>query len=132
MFGLPPKHIADALLDAFFTTIHTSFPFIAKPIFMSQYESFMMNMNLPSGSRSWLAVLNIMFALGAIHSHLSHAEWRGDLKDHLQYLARARALYIDYGVLFAIPDLMHVQALGMTGLYLAATNQPNRYITQVR
>lgn len=125
-YALPPKEIADALLDVYFSTVHQSFPLILQPAFMMQYNKFMNELVLPDNSKIWLAILNTLFGIGAIYTHLSSADWRGDVKDHLQYIGRAQALFLDSGLLFNIPNMMQVQALAVAGIYLVATSQINR------
>jgi Fungal specific transcription factor domain len=131
-YGLPLRATADALTNSYFTTVHPAFPIILKPLFRKQYEKFFRSFFPPDSSKRWLAMLNLIFAIGAIHAHLTKAEWQGDDRDHLQYFTRARILAFDGGAGFEMPDLQQVQVIGLCACYLAANSQTNRFATLLR
>lgn len=124
-YELPPKQAADMLFESYLETVHPTFPFIGKMTFTSQYQTLYENNNVGPGD-NWLAILNLIFAIGAKYSHLIQAEWRGDERDHLIYFTRARVLAIDGDSLFSHPDLQQVQVAALASFYLLATNQINR------
>ncbi len=124
-FELPPRETADLLFKAYVESVHPSFPIIGKITFLSQYRKFMEGSSTNPGER-WLAILNIMFAIGAKYSHLVQAEWRGDERDHLIYFSRARLLSLNGNTIFNHPDLQQVQVSGLIAFYLLATSQINR------
>ena len=128
-FYLPPKDAADQLLNAFFETVYPTFPIVLKGLFMAQYDAFFQCFFPPGSSKRWLAMLNLMFAIGALYGRLINAEWKGEEElEHLRYFARARVLSLDEGSMFEVPDLQQVQVVSLAGIYLIASNQTNRYL----
>lgn len=126
-YELPPKQAADMLFQNYLETVHPTFPFIGKTTFASQYQTLYENDNVGPGD-NWLAILNLIFAIGAKYSHLIQAEWRGDERDHLVYFTRARVLAMNGESLFSHPDLQQVQVAALMSFYLLATNQINRQV----
>ncbi|KAF8424335.1 fungal-specific transcription factor domain-containing protein [Tirmania nivea] len=125
-FALPQKNIADELVRNYFDTIQPTFPILFKKLFMAQYESFYKFPFTPESSKRWLAVLNAIFAIGAVYSHLVNPDNVEDEQDHLQFFTRARVLSLDGGVVYEVADLQQVQVAGLMGMYLMATSQTNR------
>jgi hypothetical protein len=68
----------------------------------------------------------MIFAIASKHAHLTQAPWRGDERDHLVYLTRARILSMNGDTLFNHPDLQQVQVEGLIAFYLLASDQINR------
>lgn len=130
-YNMPPRQLADRLFEEYLTSVHPFFPIISKPLFQAQYQTFFENSSRPTSARpgdKWLAILNMIFAIAAKHSHLVNAPWRGDENDHLVYLARARLLSMNGEVLFSHPDLQQVQVEALIAFYLLASDQINRYV----
>jgi Fungal specific transcription factor domain len=125
-FEIPPRETAGHLFDAYLDSVHPSFPIIGKITFSSQYRRFIEGSSSIPGLR-WLAILNMIFAIGAKYAHLVQAEWRGDERDHLIYFSRARLLSLNGNTIFNHPDLQQVQVSGLIAFYLLATSQINRY-----
>ncbi|KAJ5239825.1 hypothetical protein N7468_004444 [Penicillium chermesinum] len=123
-YAVPPRSQADHYFDSFLRTVHPFFPIISRPLFSAQYKTFF-DSNAQPGDK-WLAILNMIFAIGAKHATLIEAPWRGDDKDHLVYLTRARILSMNGDVLFSHPDLQQVQVEGLIAFYLLASDQINR------
>ena len=126
-YELPPKQAADMLFQNYLETVQTTLPFIGKTTFASQYQTLYVNDNVRPGD-NWLAILNLVFAIGAKYSHLIQAEWRGDERDHLVYFTRARVLAMNGDSLFSHADLQQVQVAALMSFYLLATNQINRQV----
>ncbi|KAJ5934353.1 hypothetical protein N7466_003900 [Penicillium verhagenii] len=129
LYDLPPRQLADQLLEDYFQKTHPFFPIISKPLFRGQYQASLDASSRPNPARpgdKWLAVLNLIFAIGAKHAHLTNAVWRGEDNDHLVYLTRARLLSMNSDVLFSHPDLQQVQVEGLIAFYLLASDQINR------
>lgn len=124
-YQTPSKETADRSLATYTGSVHPSFPIIGKRTFSSQYRTFMQEPTSHPGER-WLAILNLIFALGARYSQLVRMEGRGDARDHLIYFSRARLLSMNGTTIFSHPDLQQVQVLGLTAFYLLATSQINR------
>lgn len=127
-FYLPPKETADELLNAFFTTVYPTFPIVLKKLFMEQYDAFFRYFSPPARSRPWLAMLNLMFAIGSMYGRLTNADWKEESEmEHLKYFTRARVLSLDEASILEVPDLQQVQVVGLAAIYLVASNQTNRY-----
>lgn len=131
LYAMPPRELADRLFDDYFSKTHPFFPILSKQLFRGQYQTFLDTSTRPDPARpgdKWLAVLNIIFAIGAKHAHLTNAAWRGEDNDHLVYLTRARLLSMNSDVLFSHPDLQQVQVEGLIAFYLLASDQINRFV----
>ena len=127
-YDLPVKKTADALVNAYFTTVHPSFPIVNKPYFYRQFEDCFTTVDVESfKDRAFVAILQIVFAIGAVHAHRVRAEWAGDERDHILFLARARMLSLEMGILNEFVFHGHVQFFGLAGMYFLATNQMNRW-----
>ncbi|KAJ5382637.1 hypothetical protein N7517_000548 [Penicillium concentricum] len=124
LYAMPPREVADHMFEAYLTTVHPFFPIINKPLFSAQYRTFFDSTARPGDK--WLAILNMIFAIGAKHGHLIDAPWSVDEKDHLVYLTRARILSMNGDVLFSHPDLQQVQVEALIAFYLLASDQINR------
>ena len=127
-FSLPIKMTADALVNSFLSTIHLSFPMMNKAEFLFQYGQVWSVHDLTTyQDRTFLSVLQLVFAIGAVHAHLIEADWVGDGRDHMLYFAQARMQAVDTGVLNDVCYLGQVQVFGLGSMYLLATDQINRY-----
>ena len=60
----------------------------------------------------------MVFAIGAVYSHLSSADWRADERDHTVYYARAVALGLHDPWWFSHPDLPQMQLTGRPIMFL--------------
>jgi hypothetical protein len=60
---LPLKHEADRYVEIYFSTIHLAYPFICKPLFMRQYNSFWDPSKRAGLAPAWLALLCKMLSL---------------------------------------------------------------------
>lgn len=127
-FALPQKSTADELVRNYFDTVQSTFPILLKDLFMVQYESFYKFPFTPESSKRWLAILNAIFAIGAVYSHMINPDADVDERDHIQYFTRARVLSLDGGVVYEVTDLQQVQVAGLMGMYLMATSQTNRFV----
>lgn len=125
LYAMPPREHADHLFDDYLKTVHPFFPIINRPLFTAQYRNFFGSAARPGDK--WLAILNIIFAIGAKHAQLIESPWKGGEKDHLVYLTRARVLSMNGDVLFSHPDLQQIQVEGLIAFYLLASDQINRY-----
>lgn len=126
-FSLPVKSTADSLVGAYFSTIHLSFPILDKFFFLSQYGQLYSTMD-PEGfePRTFVATLQLVFAIAAVHAHLIEADWTGDARDHMLYFSQARVLAVDTGMLNDDCYISQVQVFGLGAMYLLVTNQLNR------
>lgn len=126
-FSLPVKPTADSLVNSYFSTIHLSFPILDKMVFIDQYNELYSTMD-PEGfePRTFVATLQLVFAIAAVHAHLIQADWTGDARDHMLYFSQARVLAVDTGIFNDDCYLSQVRVFGLGGMYLLVTNQLNR------
>lgn len=127
-YEVPLKETADHLFNTYLQTVHPSFPIISRANYSYQYNKFYENPADPDLVRAskWRAILNLIFAIGAKHSHLVQATWQGDERDQFIYLTRARQLSLTGESIFSHADLQQVQIYGLVGFYLLSINQVNR------
>ncbi len=124
-YETPPRHTADLLFNCYLDTVHPAFPILGKTSFLSQYRTYY-SKSVQTGV-NWLAILNLIFAIGAKYSRLSQADWRGNENDHLIYFTRARLLAFKADSILDHAGLQSVQVTGLMAFYLTAINQINRY-----
>ncbi|KAK9390758.1 fungal-specific transcription factor domain-containing protein [Lipomyces mesembrius] len=120
--SMPPKGIADKLIDCYFETVHPSFPFLLEPLFRYQYDIFCGGY-LNDVNTQWLALLNLVLAISSVYAHNIKAEFEGHDLDHLQYYIRSKLLKPD---VTAPGDVQHVQYIALLSFYLFASNLVNR------
>lgn len=126
-YGIPIKSTADALINAYFSSVHPSFPIVIEASFWGQYRQYYATAETEAfGDRIFLATMQIILAIGAVHAHMISAEWVGDDRDHLLYFARARALSVEVGVLNDSAFHGQVQIFGLSAMYFVVTDQFNR------
>ena len=130
---VPPLPIATVLAEAFFDTVHSSFPLIDKDLFMDNLvRRSHKQPALSWEGRRWLSTANIIFAIGAKWMYLTRPlgavvqEFNVGPGDHIVYYARARSLGLDHRLIMDHPLLEQIQALGVLGLYLIVNHQISR------
>lgn len=121
--AVPPRELADRYFDAYLTNVHPIFSAIRKMTFISQYQKFFNNASTPP--RKWLAILNMIFAIGCRYCRLiDHPQSTGE--EDLLYLTRARHLGLHSNVLFEHTDLQQIQLELLVAVYLLCLGQVNR------
>ena len=123
---LPTRTTADSLVQSYFSTVHPLFPILLAPLFMAQYEMYWQTSQSPPNAALWIAILNVVFALGAIHGHSTNAQWVNNGRDHLLYFVRARLLSLEPLAMLHLPSIEHIQLTSLFGMYLVASCQVNR------
>ncbi|KAL4899124.1 fungal-specific transcription factor domain-containing protein [Aspergillus multicolor] len=132
---LPPRALADHLVDCYFSKIHILYPFVHKVAFLSLYQriwmlgdngSTSMNIGLGLGDsvvrrRTFYYGLNIIFAHGCQFSETMGAE-RQTTSEAFFRLSKP-ALDVDY---LEHGDLALVQVLLLSSHYLQGSQTPNR------
>ncbi|KAF7714756.1 Fungal Zn(2)-Cys(6) binuclear cluster domain-containing protein [Penicillium ucsense] len=122
--SVPPREIADKYFDAYMQFVHPTFCVLRKSTFTAQYRQFFGQLTQPP--RKWLAILNMVFAIGSRYCKLlepgSNVVWG----DGLFYLAKARQLGLRDGVLFEHTDLQQIQLECLVAVYLLSLGQINR------
>ncbi|KAL4893740.1 fungal-specific transcription factor domain-containing protein [Aspergillus ambiguus] len=122
--GLPSTPVARRLFNTYFSQVHETFPIIRKSVFERQFAGFFSNTSIYTGKR-FRAVLNMVFAIGALFVQLTDNTSGVDQRNHTLYFERARVLDIE-GTGFQRSDLQHIQTEGLAALYLLAIGQVNR------
>ncbi|KAK2629502.1 hypothetical protein QTJ16_000322 [Diplocarpon rosae] len=126
-FDWPDPELADTLVQSYFDNIHRAFPIVEKLSFMTRYREFIRgSVDLQVEDVLWLGTLNTIFAISAVYAHLTRKQNRGHFYDHLIYLARAKVLCLDQGLLYEDARVQTTSALGLLCLYFITTGRLNR------
>ncbi|KAH7007885.1 fungal-specific transcription factor domain-containing protein [Macrophomina phaseolina] len=123
---LPPLETAKRLLNCYLSTVQDTLPILAKSDILNQFRHFSRLQNPESIPATWRSILNMVFAIGAMFSHLTNAFWQGDERDHFVYYTRALHLGLPGDVITAHPDLQRIQVLGLISFYYLAISQVSR------
>ncbi|KAF2439824.1 hypothetical protein P171DRAFT_395811 [Karstenula rhodostoma CBS 690.94] len=126
-YELPPKETAFKLFECYRQTVHTSFP-VLPPQFEDQFRRYFETVKPErpfTVPERWLAILNIVFAIGARYSHLINAEWQGEDRDHLIYMTRSVRLLGSWPFA-AAPDLALIQVSGLLAFYYQVIGHVSR------
>lgn len=124
-YEYPHRDVAQQLFNAYMTRVHPTFPIVGKVNLTTQFNKFISG-NVQRPPEKWLAIINMIFAIGAKYAHLIQADWRGDERDHIIYFTRARLLSIGNDALFQHPDLQDIQIVTLMSLYFMCISQINR------
>jgi hypothetical protein len=134
-FDWPNPKEADALVKLYFDHVHETFPILDKAMFMLRYHGFSRGIrDLSKEDVIWLATFNVVFAIGAVYLHLTIEDKdrnRNLHHDHLIFFTRAKALYLDQGLLYEDARVPTTCALGLLSLYFLATCRLNRYVSSI-
>ncbi|OJZ90850.1 hypothetical protein ASPFODRAFT_41294 [Aspergillus luchuensis CBS 106.47] len=128
--SLPPRRVADNLMNCFWNSTHPIFPILHKPTFVASYELLWApdddQASLPESGATedpiFLASLNAVFAIGCHFSDIVAPAKRATLAD--QFYQKSRKFYQVDVLDFA--SLSTVQMLLLTGLYLQSTKYASR------
>jgi hypothetical protein len=127
---IPPRPVADSLLDSFFKCAHEFLPIFHKSAFDKQYKELWTSSvrSEPRDSRAhfedgiFLSTLNVCFALGSLFSELILDEDRETTSD--EYYLRSKTLtnfdICDYSALSTVRLQL------VTSLYLQTTSNASR------
>ncbi|CAG8217780.1 unnamed protein product [Penicillium olsonii] len=121
-FAVPPRELADCYFSAFLTYVHPTFGAIRLKTFISQYQKFVENTLSPPVK--WLAILNMIFAIGCRYTRLVGNPDSNE--EDLIFLTRARHLGLHGNVLFEHTDLQQIQLELLVAVYLLCLGQINR------
>ncbi len=120
---LPPKQLADSLIDAYFLHVHRLYPFVHEPSFRSRYDQMWAqasNEHVEPEPR-WMGLLNIVFAHGCEFCHSLPQE--GSPAVASEFLNRTRKIV--YAHVFREGSLELIQALLLMSHYLQGTMELN-------
>lgn len=125
-YGLPSRQTADELFRTYLTSVDESYPIIRRSFFVLQYQRFFSGLSPKPGDK-WLAILNMVFAIGAKRSEFTRPNIPNTI-DHRVYFSRASALSAGERSLYDHADLQQVQLETLTALYFLTVAQVNRYV----
>lgn len=132
---LPPYQVARELFDAYMMTVHDSFPVPDRADLEHhlQQHYHAPGQGKPSelSARRTLAILNLVFAIGAVYAHLQNSPFQGDARDHLLYHKRSWHLLLtgDKSNWFSTPpDLFRLHATALQSMYYMAIGHVNRSV----
>ena len=123
---LPLKSTADALISSFFSTVHPLYPILSEKGFVSQYHAYLQTRETPNGGCIWLAILNVVFAIGALHEHCTQTPCGHLADDHTTYWARSQVLDQGTSLPLNVPTLERIQLTALEGIYFIFRCQINR------
>ncbi|PWY81049.1 hypothetical protein BO83DRAFT_414348 [Aspergillus eucalypticola CBS 122712] len=135
-YDLPPRQLADYLLNFYFDKIHSLYPYVHKPNFLRAYrrlwtpdtetdtETISSGLGLGDAyvpPALFHCALNIIFALGCHFSKLDHTARQATAEEFFQRSQRLlNVMSLDKG------DLALVQTLLLTSQYLQGGESPSR------
>lgn len=128
-YALPTIEVAQRLFDRYMSTVQDTFPVLAKQIFTDQVRHYFTSAIQGTPYRvpeKWLAILNLVFAIGARFSDLTEADWQADSRDHIIYQSRAHMLNLEEPSLVHQPDLLRVQITALFAFYASTVGNINR------
>lgn len=124
--GLPSRELADQYFDAYMKFVNPTFSAVRKTMFTAQYRKFF-NQSESYPHRKWLAILNMILAIGCRYCQLMDPQNKFYEED-LVFLTRARQLSLNEGALFEHTGLQQVQLEFLLAVYLLCLGQVNRYV----
>jgi hypothetical protein len=124
-YVLPTRVWGDYLLEIYLQAVDPFFPLIERRLFSLQYEQvFSKDSSRPP--KKWMAVLNIIFAIGTRYCQLSHFGPGTDVDDGSIFFYRAMALSSNDGAFCEYADIQQVQIESLASIYYLALAQVNR------
>ncbi|KAJ5109418.1 hypothetical protein N7456_006093 [Penicillium angulare] len=123
-FAIPDRKLADEYFNAYMELVHPFFSAVRKSTFTSQY--FLIFDRPSNPPRKWLAILNMIFAIGCRHCRMMNVENSSVYDDEMIFLTRARQLSIHSSTLFEHATLQQIQLEFLVSLYLLCAGQLNR------
>ena len=124
-FVLPPKALADQLVDLYLHKVHPSLPVIRPDLFLKQYHCVFSSEQINPGSK-WLAVLNMVLAIGSRLHQLDGYQGQGQPHENT-FFNRAISLNVSGSVIYDHDDLQQMQAQTLMAFYFLTVSQVNRY-----
>ncbi|KAF9699003.1 hypothetical protein EKO04_002894 [Ascochyta lentis] len=131
---MPQFEIASRLVVVYMENVHNSFPLLSKKAFFSCFYQYYTSLQrgIPcSMDRKWQAVLNLVFAIGAMYSHLTLADWRADERDYQLYHSRACLLSLEDSWWVSHPSFPHMQITALLSFYYLSIGHINRSWTLI-
>lgn len=135
---LPPWQMAIVLSEAYFHSLQGAFCFVDRhsfyPELSAAYQRATRGRNPSWDNRKYLALANMMWAVGAKWLELTRLDMRpaqhvgmsSVSEGHLTYYARARALGLDHRMQLDHPSLPSVQGMGILAFHMMANGSIQR------
>lgn len=120
-YVLPTRKRADGLLDAYFQNLHTLYPYLDKQQILEDYEKIWTANGSIANERSFLCLLNVIFALSSQITGATATEIRKRQQASRLFYLRARELFD----LVDDVSVRSVQSCLLLGGYFQTTNEPN-------
>ena len=117
-YVLPPRRLADSLLETYWTHIHTLYPIIARRVTMADYEALWTADGTIHHEQSFQCLFNIMLALASM-LHTTNAAPFERVESAGAFYQRARGLFDHSNQ----ASLRNVQICLLFGLYLQSTDE---------
>lgn len=109
---LPPRNVADRLLNQYYATMHSNLPIIHWPSFLQQFEAvYNRRRHLDSASSDWIALLFAVFACGTLHPTMQNGQ---------EYLEISRGLSDPWTDDYTLD---HARSTLLASIYLTETNR---------
>jgi hypothetical protein len=122
---LPTRLWGNYLIATYLQTVDPSFPLIEKSLFTLQYEqAFSQTRSRPS--KKWMAILNMILAIGTKYCQLSHSGPETDIDNDGIFFRRAMTLSSNDSVHCEHADIQQVQIESLASIYYLASDQINR------
>lgn len=122
----PSPEMALILSEAFFHAMQGAFQYVLREEFFRKMFSLGKDSLLSWSERRWLAMANLVWAIGSKWLQMTKLDYPSPNEGHLVYYARARALGLDHRVMSDHPDLERVQGIGLLAFYLLINGSINR------
>jgi hypothetical protein len=119
---LPPRHLADTMIEYFWMQGISLYPFLSRASFNAAYQSLWSVERIPAEQVMTYCLLNVIFAIVSQFSHDVPLETRESMAN--TYFERAMQL-LQFEILGS-GSLRLVQTLLIMGLYLQSTDDPHR------
>jgi len=122
---MPSLDDALALSATYMNRVHPTFPIIGQLGLERQLTRYL-SRPTEKPPLKWLAIINLIFAIGAKYTLLTDLNWYARNCDHDVYFQRAKELALYSETIFDHPDLQTIQVFGLMSYYLLAVDQVNR------
>ncbi len=116
-YRLPTPKVADRLMEVYWQYVHPLYPFVGRSLTEVDYKNLWRREGLDGHERSFLSLLNVMFALSTqLSPYTPPADRQASASGF--YTQAKKLLDLDIA-----PSVRHVQILLLLGLYLQSTSE---------
>lgn len=93
---------------------------------MTEYNGLWSGNRLPDGGQSWLAMLNMMLAIGTVGMQVMQPHQQQNKDNHLKFFVKARLLQPEAVTMTSVPTKQYFQLQVLYGAYFLVSYQINR------